>query len=309
MKLELDRYKGSLVGLAVGDAIGTTVEFSTPGSFRPVEDMVGGGVFRLQAGQWTDDTSMALCLAESLVESDGFIPIDQMERYTKWRHEGYLSSTGVCFDIGNATAIALSRFAMTGEGYSGSTNPSSAGNGSIMRLSPVPLFYAADMREAIKYSALSSKTTHAAEECVDGCRLMAAYILAGLHGWSKERMLEPSAFEEWFEGEALTPAIAAILSGSYKVKEPPVIQGSGYVVKSLEAAMWAFYRTDSFEEGVLLAVNLGDDADTTGAVYGQIAGAFYGLKSIPERWREKLAMGDLIEELAVELYRKATSIL
>lgn len=307
MNLQLDRFKGSLIGLAVGDAIGTTVEFTTPGSFKPVEDMLGGGFFRLQAGQWTDDTSMALCLAESLVETDGFDPVDQMKRYAKWRHEGYLSSTGTCFDIGNATAEALSRFGRTGEGYCGSTNPNSAGNGSIMRLSPVPMFYAAQPLQAISYSALSSKTTHAAEECMDACRLMAAYILAGLYGWTKERMLEPSVFDEWFKGIVLAPEIAAILAGSYKVKEPPVIKGSGYVVKSLEAALWAFRKTDSFEEGVLMAVNLGDDADTTGAVYGQIAGAFYGMESIPAKWSKKLALGGLIEELAEGLHRRATT--
>jgi ADP-ribosyl-[dinitrogen reductase] hydrolase len=171
------------------------------------------------------------------------------------------------------------------------------------------MFYAADPEQAISYSGLSSKTTHAAEESVDACRLMAAYILTGLHGWSKERMLESSAFDVWFDRNSLAPEIAAILAGSYKQKEPPAIQGSGYVVKSLEAALWAFYKTDSFQEGVLMAVNLGDDADTTGAVYGQIAGAFYGLKGIPAKWREKLAMGDLIEQLAEGLHRKATSLL
>jgi ADP-ribosyl-[dinitrogen reductase] hydrolase len=307
MKFQLDRYKGSLVGLAVGDAIGTTVEFCTPGNFQPVKDMVGGGVFRLEPGQWTDDTSMALCLAESLIESNGFDPIDQMKRYTQWFREGYLSSTGDCFDIGGATRDALTRFRKTGEGYSGSTNTNTAGNGSIMRLSPVPMLFAADPVQAITYSALSSRTTHAAEECVDACRLMAAYILAGLYGWSKERMIEPSAFDEWFDRNSLAPEITAILAGSYKRKEPPAIQGSGYVVKSLEAALWAFYKTDSFQDGVLLSVNLGDDADTTGAVYGQIAGAFYGLQEIPLKWRKKLAMGVLIEEMAEGLYRSANS--
>nr|WP_173275334.1 ADP-ribosylglycohydrolase family protein [Paenibacillus sp. NEAU-GSW1] len=307
--MQLERFKGSLVGLAVGDALGTTVEFTTPGKFKPVEDMVGGGVFRLQAGEWTDDTSMALCLAESLIETEGFDPADQMKRYAKWRHEGYMSSTGTCFDIGNATAEAISRFQRTGEGYCGSTNPNSAGNGSIMRLCPVPLFYAADPEKAIHFAMLSSKTTHAAEECVDACKLMTAYILAGLYGWSKERILDPFAFENWFDQNLLTSRIADIMYGSYKKKEPPEIQGSGYVVKSLEAALWAFYKSESFEQGALMAVNLGDDADTTGAVYGQIAGAFYGVDEIPAKWRDKLAMRPLIEGFAENLYLRATASL
>lgn len=309
MKLQLERFKGSLVGLAVGDALGTTVEFSTPGRFKPVEDMVGGGVFRLQAGEWTDDTSMALCLAASLIETGGFDPVDQMKRYAKWSDEGYLSSTGKCFDIGNATAEAISRYRRTGEGYCGSTNPNTAGNGSIMRLCSVPLFYSSDPKQAIHFSALSSRTTHAAQECVDACRLMAAYILAGQHGWSKERMLDPMSLEGWIDQQPLTPRIANIMAGSFRKKEPPEIQGSGYVVKSLEAALWAFYQSDSFEQGALLAVNLGDDADTTGAVFGQIAGAYYGLEGIPAKWRDKLAMRTLIESFAEKLYLRATASL
>jgi ADP-ribosyl-[dinitrogen reductase] hydrolase len=106
----LTRYVGSLVGLAVGDALGTTLEFSRPGSFDPIEDMVGGGPFRLLPGQWTDDTSMALCLADSLIEKGGFDPIDQLTRYTSWFREGYLSSTGRFFDIGRTVRTALERF-------------------------------------------------------------------------------------------------------------------------------------------------------------------------------------------------------
>ena len=137
-----DHYRGSLLGLAAGDALGTTLEFKSPGTFTPINDMVGGGPFGLQPGQWTDDTSMALCLAESLISRKGFDPLDQMERYRRWYREGYLSSTNTCFDIGNTVRCAIHAFERTNEPYSGSTNPQSAGNGSIMRLAPVPLFYA-----------------------------------------------------------------------------------------------------------------------------------------------------------------------
>ena len=123
-----------MIGLAVGDAVGTTVEFKAPGTFAPVSDMVGGGPFGLRPGQWTDDTSMALCLAESLIECGGFDARDQMERYVRWWREGHLSSTGKCFDIGNTTRAALSRFEKTGDPFAGSTEPNVAGNGSLMRL-------------------------------------------------------------------------------------------------------------------------------------------------------------------------------
>ena len=166
----------------MGDALGTTLEFTTPGSFEPIDDMVGGGPFDLQPGQWTDDTSMALCLATSLVESGGFDPGDQMTRYVRWWREGYLSSTGTCFDIGTATRGALSRFEKTGEPFAGSLDPYSAGNGSLMRLAPVPMFFAADPAEVIERSADSSKTTHGAEEAVDACRYFSGLLAGALKG-------------------------------------------------------------------------------------------------------------------------------
>ncbi|GGF84082.1 ADP-ribosylglycohydrolase [Paenibacillus albidus] len=304
MTLRIERYHGCLAGLAAGDALGTTVEFSAPGTFEPVHDIVGGGVFGLEPGQWTDDTSMALCLAESLLAKLGFDPADQMARYQRWFRAGHLSSTGKCFDIGNATRAALERYEATGEGFSGSEDPGAAGNGPIMRLAPAVMYYAENPLQAIAYAESSSRTTHGSRECLSACRLMAAYLLAGLHGWSKAEMLGPGAFSGWLAEESLEDSLLDILKGSYRRKEPPLIQGSGYVVKSLEAALWAFYKSESFEEGALLAVNLGDDADTTGAVYGQIAGAYYGFSGIPERWREKLAMKELIKEFAGRLYEE-----
>src|SRR5262249_31546545 len=159
----IERYRGSLLGLAAGDALGTTLEFRRPGSFSPIDDIVGGGPFGLRPGEWTDDTSMALCLAESLVECRGFDPIDQLRRYVRWYREGYLSSRGGCFDIGVAVAAAPRRLEETGEPYCGSTDPHTAGNGSIMRLAPLPLFFAGDPREAILRAADSSRTTHGAD--------------------------------------------------------------------------------------------------------------------------------------------------
>ena len=192
-----DRFEGCLIGLAVGDALGTTVEFSSPGSFEPVTDMVGGGVFGLKAGEWTDDTSMALCLAESLVRQQSFDPADQMRRYMNWYQIGYMSSTGSCFDIGGATRSALERFARTGEAYSGSTDPMTAGNGSIMRLAPVAMAYALQPSGAVHYAGLSSRTTHAATESVEACEVLAAILVAGFHGADKATMLSPETMKRW----------------------------------------------------------------------------------------------------------------
>jgi ADP-ribosyl-[dinitrogen reductase] hydrolase len=288
-----DRFRGCLLGLAAGDAVGTTVEFSSRSSFPPVTDMTGGGPFRLQPGQWTDDTSMALCLATSLLEREGFDARDQMERYCRWHEEGYLSSTGRCFDIGTTVAAALRRFRETGDPMAGSTHPRSAGNGCIMRLAPVPMFFYPDLDAVEHQSAESSRTTHAATECVDASRLFGRIVARALLGRPKDEVLFGDA--DTFTGAA---TIVDIARGSYRDKAESDIEGSGYVVRSLEAALWCFLRTDSFDAAILRATNLGDDADTTAAVCGQVAGAFYGESGIPRRWLERLTMRSEITELA-----------
>ncbi len=302
-----DRFRGCLLGLAVGDALGTTLEFRPPGTFEPIYDMVGGGPFRLEPGQWTDDTSMALCLATSLLECGGFDATDQMQRYVRWWRDGYMSSTGSCFDIGNTVSAALARFVRDGDPYAGSSDPRSAGNGSLMRLAPVPMYYAADPAVAIAKAAESSRTTHQAPEAVDACRYFAGLLVGALRGVDKGTLLSASycPVDGLWEREPLTKQISRVASGSFKDRNPPDIRGTGFVVESLEAALWAFHCSDSFREGALLAVNLGDDADTTGAIYGQIAGAHYGAQSIPPSWRQELAMATRITSLADQLHAKA----
>lgn len=303
------RYRGALLGLATGDALGTTLEFAPAGSFEPIEDMNGGGPFDLTPGQWTDDTSLALCLAESLIERQGFDPVDQMRRYLRWNNEGYMSSTGECFDIGGTTRRALELFEQTGNPFSGLTDPLTAGNGSLMRLAPVPLAFAANPRNAIFHAAESSKTTHGTREAIDACRYFAALLIGALAGEDKETLLADhyTPVPGYWTEEPLTEKIDAIASGSFKHREPPDIVGSGYVVRSLEAALWAFHRSSDFREGCLMAANLGDDADTTTAICGQIAGAYYGEEGIPEAWKSKLAKHDLIVEFADSLIDLSTT--
>ena len=293
-----DRFAGCLLGLAAGDAVGTTVEFRPRGSFQPVRDMVGGGPFRLAPGQWTDDTSMALCLAASLIETNGFDPADQMERYCDWQSNGYMSSTGVCFDIGNTVSAALRRFRETGNPFSGSTDRYSAGNGSIMRLAPIPMYYFQDFSQMLNWAGESSRTTHGAAECIDACRLFGSMLWKALAGKDREEIL---AVDKTI-GD-LSPAIMGIAVGEYIQKSDDEIRGSGYVVHSLEAALWCFYYTESYEAAVLKAVNLGEDADTTAAVCGQIAGAYYGKNAIPSSWLEKLSMRLEIETMANTMFR------
>jgi ADP-ribosyl-[dinitrogen reductase] hydrolase len=264
--------------------------------------MVGGGPFGLQPGQWTDDTSLALCLAESLIESGGFDPRDQNQRYLRWYREGYLSSTGHYFDIGNATQEALIKFERSGDPYSGSTDPYSAGNGSIMRLAPVPMFFVNDLDDVAHYSAQSSRTTHGTAEAVDACRLFGVMIALALRGESKETVLFSAV--RHLDDAALAPKVAAIAKGEYRKKSRKEIRGNGYVINSLEAALWVFWKTGNYRQAVLDAVNLGEDTDTTAAVVGQLAGAFYGAEAIPAGWREKVALRETIEDYAFKLYEE-----
>jgi ADP-ribosyl-[dinitrogen reductase] hydrolase len=294
---ERDRFRGCLLGLACGDAVGTTVEFRSRGMFDPVTDMVGGGPFGLKPGEWTDDTSMALCLAASLTELGKFDARDQMLRYCRWAGEGYLSSNGRCFDIGNTVRAGLYKFKQTGDPFSGSTDPYSAGNGCIMRLAPVPMFFHPDREAAIEFSGESSRTTHGAEECIEATRLLGGILFQALAGTDKNEILY-GHHVTGISSEKIRP----IALGNYQSKSEGEIRGSGYVVECLEAALWCFLKTTSFKDAILKAVNLGDDADTTAAVCGQVAGAFYGEQGIPSSWLELLVKSDDIRSAADQLY-------
>jgi ADP-ribosyl-[dinitrogen reductase] hydrolase len=290
-----NRARGALLGLAAGDALGTTLEFTPPGDpFTPrVTQIVGGGPFNLPAGGWTDDTSMALCLGQSLVACRGFNPRDQIERYLRWYEQGENSVTGVCFDIGGTTRSALLRYKADGEPMAGSTAANTAGNGSLMRLAPAAVAARSEL-QAIEWGGLQSGTTHAAREAVDACRLYARMLWRALAGASRAVLLDRKIGADL----DLAPAVADVARGSYRERQPPQIAGSGYVVRALEAALWAFAASDDFASGAILAVNLGEDADTTGAIYGQIAGAHYGLAGIPEAWRGQVRWADRIIEMA-----------
>ncbi|MGA7617319.1 MAG: ADP-ribosylglycohydrolase family protein, partial [Thermoanaerobaculia bacterium] len=233
-------------------------------------------------------------------------PVDQLDRYDRWYREGYRSSTGRCFDIGNTVRTALERYEKTRQPFDAPSGPNDAGNGSLMRLAPVPLFYARRPELAIHYAAESSRVTHAATEAIDACRYFAALLIGAVSGTSKEEILSdryaPSTFR-WTD--PLSSSIQRVASGSFKNKNREEIRSTGYVVDSLEAALWAFQWSTSFEEGCRLAANLGGDADTVAAIYGQLAGAFYGIEGIPVRWRGVLAHRDWLENAARRLYATA----
>ena len=294
----LDRAIGALLGLAVGDAVGTSLEFRAPGTFTPIDDMLGGGPFGLAAGEWTDDTSMALCLAESILDTGTMDLADQLRRYLLWKDDGYLSSNGRCFDIGISTRNQLERFRRSGDPVDPQPDDEAAANGSLMRLAAAPIRWHGDPAEAASRSGESSRTTHPAARPVDACRLMGAAIAALITGSTFDEVVAPT-FWRWGD---LHPEVARIATGSWRDKEPPSIRGTGYCVDALEAALWAVAGAEDFDSAVLRAANLGDDADTTAAIAGQIAGARWGAESIRLAWREKVVAGDRIVSLARGLF-------
>ncbi|CAF2948449.1 unnamed protein product [Rotaria sp. Silwood2] len=322
-----DRICGSLFGLLLCDFLGAAVECQSPGSFDPVKTLRGGGKFQLKPGQFTDDGSMALCLAVALLGSETDNPVIhpsvvQMNLYRRWYESGYLSSTGECFDIGITVRTALSRFIShcdQAEGYQlssvdayyGSASSNASGNGSLMRLAPVPLLYYHDPLNAMNEAINSSKTTHSSQLCLDSCRVYTALIIGALQEATKDELLNSDELyvpvglpHDYWTTKAtspLEPSVVAVMTGSYKHRNPPEIRASGFVVETMEAALWAFYHTNSFAEGALKAVNLGDDADTVGAVYGMLAGAYYGINTIPTEWRDKCSFQGLVQTIADEI--------
>lgn len=289
-KATQDRFLGALVGLAVGDALGTTLEFSPRDTNPRLTDLVGKGPFHLRPGQWTDDTAMALALADSLLKCAGLDERDLMGRFVAWWRNGEYSCTGTCFDIGITTSSALARFEQTGDPIAGSRIPQSAGNGSLMRLAPVALF--AQGRGEVAggdLAARQSATTHAAPECLDACERFAFLLYLAAAGKNLDYVFGA-------HGGHPTGEVSHVMNGSWRGKRRDEIQSTGYVVHTLEAAIWCVARTTSFRDAVLLAANLGHDADTTAAVTGQLAGALYGLSAIPEAWLDKLAWQDRILE-------------
>jgi len=295
-----DRAIGALLGLAVGDAVGTTLEFTARDSRPPLTDMVGGGPFGLEPGQWTDDTAMALALADSLLARGGLDEQDLLRRFVAWHERGEYSCTGHCFDIGFTTREALARWKRSGADHPGPTDADKAGNGSLMRLAPVALRFHRDRGLLRDAAARQSRTTHGASEAVDACIAFAELLADAIAGQPREALLRPRPGPH-------AGAIGAIMAGGWREKARRQIRSSGYVAHSLEAALWCVARAEDFRAAVLLAANLGDDADTTAAIAGQLAGALYGATGIPAEWRARLAWGERIERTARALLAAAAA--
>ncbi len=296
------RFVGALVGLAVGDSLAAATQGRKPGTFTPVTDPVGGGPFELPAGAWSDDTAMALCLADSLLQCGGFNARDQIERYVRWQQEGYLSATGRCVGITSSATRALAVAQWRRQVFPGSHEPKQLDPEPLSRIAPVVMFAYSSIEEAMRLAGDAARITCQAPAVVDTCRVFAAMVHSALSDLPKDEVLALSRSVNDLEAQPPRPRVRALLRGRYRSKDLGQMRTGNTIVQALEAALWAFDRTISFREGALLAANLGEGSDVVTAVYGQLAGAYYGVEAIPTTWRRGLAQLDVIEDFAKDLY-------
>jgi ADP-ribosyl-[dinitrogen reductase] hydrolase len=277
--MKLDNAVGMLVGLAVGDALGAPLEFGPsrePDNY--ITKYVEGGAFAMDIGEWTDDTAMAMAMADSLIEHKAFIPDAIMNNFVSWYIDGKFIPRGVCFDIGNTTRRALEAYIKNpATPYKGNPDPNQAGNGALMRIAPV-VIAASSWSQAIEMASLQTVLTHGSELCVKYGTAFA---------------------EELYHGDALQKY------SSYKLPTDTPrekVMSGGFVEETYQCAMWAFQTTDNFADCVIKTVNRGFDSDTCGAVAGMIAGAHYGWSGIPSHFTDNLMWHDQIKDTAIKLY-------
>ena len=297
------RFQGALIGLAVGDALAAPTQMLKRGSFAQVHDLIGGGNYDLPRGAWSDDTAMALCLAESLLERRGFDARDQVERYVLWQQQGHQSATGQCICITASVARALATAKWRRQTFAGSHDPAQLDPDPLTRVAPAVMHRFAAPAEAIDWAADAARTTCQAPEVLEACRLLAAMLHGALSGQSKEQLLQPPE-SAWRRSKAATRT-AAIAAGSYRQRSPETLKPAGNALDLLEAALWAFHAHSTYREGALAAVNLGGSSDVIGAIHGQLAGAHHGLRAIPLAWRHSLARARELEEFADQLLAEA----
>ncbi|KAF8253512.1 ADP-ribosylation/Crystallin J1 [Wilcoxina mikolae CBS 423.85] len=305
------KIRTSLLSLAICDALGGPAEFRRRGTFPLITTLLPNPTFSLPPGVFTDDTSMTLCLADSLCALSSFSEADQASRYNRWYRSGYLSATGECFDIGNATRAALEIWGAGGglkEVAEKLDRSNKCGNGSLMRVLPVALALWRTPEKAEEAAERSSNVTHPHKMCVEACRVYVRLVVGILRAADcgramvKEDLLRVVMNYPW-ENKKLREVFG---DGGFVRKREEEIRSSGYVLHTLEAALWCFFGTDTFEEGAVRAVNLGDDADTVAAVYGGLAGAWYGVdegfwEGKVGVWRRGLVEREMVEGIAERL--------
>lgn len=296
-----NKARGMLVGLAVGDALGANLEFTILNHEDITDDkiMMCDGMW--PKGAWTDDTSMALCLGDSLIECAGYDSYDVMEKYCKWVKEGYCSyDNKPARDVGNQVQAAIERFEREPVIDEYDSRSEKAGNGTIMRLAPVVIATARCLiEETIKLAQISARETHYSWEAEAGAEIFAAMLRRAMELEDKNEIIR---VDEFSTGEVYDDILVRVLEGSEIDYRAELEDLGGYVVDALKIAVWGFRNFDDFKSGMRAVIKLGGDTDTNGAIYGQLAGAHYGYEAIPEVWRKDLLREKEIRDLVDKLF-------
>lgn len=301
------RPQALLLGIAVADALGVPVEFKKRGSFH-VDGMTGYGTYNLPPGTWSDDTSMTLALADALLPED--LNLDGLAyRFIQWRDNATFTPYGQTFDVGNATNRAIDRLRKgIAPENAGGRDERDNGNGSLMRIAPLVFYmFNRPARERYEITRKVSAITHAHPVAVTACFIFIDFLNLIARGRSKKaayvELQADFAYYKRFLDENAFAKFDRILNNDITRLEEKDIKSDGYVVNTLEAAIWAFLTTENYRQAVLKAVNLGEDTDTVGAVAGAMAGLYYGLKDIPEEWLDKLVKREEIQDIAIRMPR------
>ena len=281
----VNRAKGCYFGAIMGDVYGAPYEFLEPEWIEaPLPDQLqSGGHFNLPVGYYTDDTSMMLCLSESIVENDGSNTHDQMQKYVDWMQKGYMSSNGKCFDVGTQTQMALNYYALNKVFVPRMIKfKNSAGNGALMRIAPVPIYFKGN--ELDKVAEECTLITHNNNECVK-------YSIF----WS--RLVHDVIYNKMSKSD-----IQSVFELMFSNINPKNVRGSGYVLDSVYIALKCFLSTETYIDCIKSVVEQGYDTDTNACIAGQLAGAFYGYDNIPMEWIKDLKDFDKITQMFDALY-------
>lgn len=308
----IDRIKGALLGIAIGDALGVPVEFKSRAYLKQhqIKEMIGFGTHDQKLGTWSDDASLSFCQVEALISN--FDLKSTTSLFLKWLEEGCWSARGEVFDVGNTTIDSLYRFKQTGDPYkSGGGSVSDNGNGSLIRILPVIFtLKGLEMKERFRIVSEISSITHGHIRSIIACFYFTEYCLQIIEG--KEKFIAYKEVQQSVVNFLIKTGIDLneieifhrLLENEIWNLDESEISSSGYVVSSLEASMWSFLKTENFKDAVLNSVNLGEDTDTIGSITGGIAGLYYGNNSIPNEWIESIARKEDIIDLADRLICK-----
>ena len=280
---------GCFLGGAIGDALGVYNEFQDfyGSSFERISDFKSGGVHGVPAGTWSDDTSLSLCAMESLAESheyNDFNPYGVMEKFCKWYYKGYLSCTGRCFDIGIATKKAIVRFNNTRKIFGVNEEEPASGNGSLMRIAPFSIFFMKSNNFDIIIEK-ASRLTHGSKMAIDTCKVFSYYLKAIMDGVPKSEIEKPyfKTMDSIWEKREIHDKVMAIIGGGWR-NGVSMYNVTPFCIDTLCVVLYEFFTKDSFEDGMISIINRGGDTDTLGAIYGNLAGCYYGIENIPKRW-------------------------